>query len=76
MQKIIAKLEELLDVESINENDLLENFEDWDSLSIISFIAFLDKEYSVNLYTNELQQAKTIKDLLQLIKDKQDEQRK
>lgn len=76
MQKIIAKLEELLDVESINENDLLENFEDWDSLSIISFIAFLDKEYSVNLYTNELQQAKTIKDLLQLIKDKQNEQRK
>ncbi|RDU73053.1 hypothetical protein CQA66_02120 [Helicobacter aurati] len=74
MQEIYQKLQELLDVDSLSEEQLLADFEDWDSLSIISFIAFLDTKYQINLYTNELQQAKSVKDLLQLIADKQHEQ--
>ncbi|PAF53666.1 hypothetical protein BKH42_04925 [Helicobacter sp. 13S00482-2] len=70
MEKIYKKLEDLLDTESVKEDDILEDFEDWDSLCIITLITFLDKEYNVNLYTNELKSAKTIGDLIALIQSK------
>lgn len=70
MEKIYKKLQDLLDVESLDRSAILEEFDDWDSLCIITLITFLDKEYSVNLYTNELKAAKTIGDLMDLIQSK------
>lgn len=70
MEKIYKKLQDLLDVESLDKKCVLEDFEDWDSLCIITLITFLDKEYSVNLYTNELKAAKTVGDLMDLIQSK------
>lgn len=70
MEKIYKKLQDLLDVESLQRESLLEDFEDWDSLCIITLITFLDKEYNVNLYTNDLKSAKTVGDLMDLIQSK------
>lgn len=70
MEKIYKKLQDLLDVESLDKKCVLEDFEDWDSLCIITLITFLDKEYGVNLYTNELKAAKTVGDLMDLIQSK------
>lgn len=70
MEKIYKKLQDLLDIESLQRESLLEDFEDWDSLCIITLITFLDKEYNVNLYTNELKAAKTVGDLMDLIQSK------
>ncbi|MDE6886351.1 MAG: acyl carrier protein [Helicobacteraceae bacterium] len=70
MTKLYDKLKDVLDVETINDDDKLEDFDDWDSLSIISILSFLDKEYGINVYTNELQNLKTIKDLIDLVKSK------
>lgn len=70
MEKIYKKLQDLLDVQSLEKESILEDFEDWDSLCIITLITFLDKEYSVNLYTNELKAAKTVGDLMDLIQSK------
>ncbi|PAF47057.1 hypothetical protein BKH46_04875 [Helicobacter sp. 12S02634-8] len=70
MEKFYAKLQDILEVETLSDSDILEDFPDWDSLSIITLITFLDKEYQVNLYTNEIKAAKTIKDLCCLIESK------
>lgn len=70
MEKIYKKLQDLLDTESLQRESLLEDFEDWDSLCIITLITFLDKEYNVNLYTNDLKSAKTVGDLMDLIQSK------
>lgn len=70
MEKIYKKLQDLLDAESLQRESLLEDFEDWDSLCIITLITFLDKEYNVNLYTNDLKAAKTVGDLMDLIQSK------
>lgn len=70
MEKIYKKLQDLLDAESLQRESLLEDFEDWDSLCIITLITFLDKEYNVNLYTNDLKSAKTVGDLMDLIQSK------
>ncbi|PAF48865.1 hypothetical protein BKH41_04345 [Helicobacter sp. 12S02232-10] len=70
MEKIYAKLQDILEADNLSDNDILDNFEDWDSLSIITLITFLDKEYGVNLYTNEIKATKSVKDLMDLIKSK------
>lgn len=70
MEKIYKKLQDLLDVQSLDKTSILEDFEDWDSLCIITLITFLDKEYNINLYTNELKAAKNVGDLIDLIQSK------
>ncbi len=70
MEKLYEKLEEILE-EDIHDEDVLEEFEEWDSLSILTLISFIDKEYGVNLYTSDIKKTKTVKDLTDLIKAKQ-----
>lgn len=70
LDKIYQKLEEILDTQNICDEAILEDFEDWDSLSIITLLTFLDKEYRINLYTNEIKAAKSVGDLLTIIKKK------
>lgn len=70
LDKIYQKLEEILDTQNICDESILEDFEDWDSLSIITLITFLDKEYGINLYTNEIKAAKNVGELLSIIKKK------
>ena len=43
MQKLYIKLEEILE-EDVNDADILEDFEEWDSLSILTLVSFIDKE--------------------------------
>lgn len=70
MDKIYQKLEEILDTQNICDEAILEDFEDWDSLSIITLLTFLDKEYGINLYTNEIKAAKSVGNLITIIKMK------
>lgn len=70
MQKLITKLQDILEEDNITENNILEDFEEWDSLSIITVIAFVDKEYKVNLYSKDIKSARTVKDLITLIEQK------
>ncbi|PAF45169.1 acyl carrier protein [Helicobacter sp. 11S02596-1] len=70
MEKVYEKLQDLLEVESLCDSDILDDFEDWDSLSIITLITFLDKEYGVNLYTQDIKGAKSVGDLIALIESK------
>ena len=69
VEKLYKKLEEILE-EDVKELDILEEFEEWDSLSIITLISFIDKEYKVNLYTSDIKSVKTAGDLVKLIESK------
>jgi len=69
MEKLYKKLEDILE-EDVKESDVLEEFEEWDSLSIITLISFIDKEYNVNLYTSDIKAVKTVGDLVKLIESK------
>lgn len=61
---------ELLEVDSVNETDILEDFEAWDSLTALSIIAFIDENYQLQVSANDLTDAKTIGGLKNLIKRK------
>ena len=69
MQKLYIKLEEILE-EDVNDADILEDFEEWDSLSILTLVSFIDKEYGVNLYVDDIKSAKSVLDLVKLVESK------
>ncbi len=48
----------------VSENDELFNLEDWDSLAKMALISFFDKEFNIALGINEVQQFKTVTDIL------------
>lgn len=60
-------LENLIDViqteENINFDTVLEDLEEWDSLSMMATIAFLDREFSAKISLQELKEFNTVEDI-------------
>lgn len=71
MDDLYETLAEILDQEEIKKEDLLKDFEDWDSLAILSIIAFVDSKYGITLYSEELENLSKAQDLDILIKSKE-----
>lgn len=55
-----------IDPENLNGSEILEEIGNWDSLSIISFVAMVDAELNRIVSPEKLRQAKTIDDLVEL----------
>ena len=70
MEDFEKAISEILEVDSIESNDYLESFDAWDSLTILSIIAFCDSEYKVSLSADEINKSETIKGLKKLVKSK------
>lgn len=60
-------LEKFIDVlqtdEDIDFDTKLETLEEWDSLSMISTVAFLDKEFSTKITIEDIKNFKTVGDV-------------
>ncbi|WP_199768451.1 acyl carrier protein, partial [Helicobacter muridarum] len=71
MQDIIEvlrfKLIDLLDIESLQDTQSLLDSNEWDSLSKIAIIAFVEKRYQVSLSINELDKTNSLQDIAKLI---------
>ena len=70
MENFIPSISEILEVDTVELNDELESFEAWDSLTVLSIIAFCDSEYSVALSADEIDNSGTIQGLKELIESK------
>lgn len=63
-EEFLTNLEDVLQCECSLEYDLvLEDLEEWDSVSKIATIAFLDNSFGVKITFNELSEIKTVGDL-------------
>ncbi|MCO5723312.1 acyl carrier protein [Robiginitalea marina] len=71
MENFEQSIAEILEVETVNLEDELNAYESWDSLTVLSVIAFCDQEYKVALTAEEINNSKTINGLLELILSKQ-----
>lgn len=49
--------------DGIKMEDEFRNYEEWDSLALLSLVSILDDEYGINISRNELEKMKTIKDI-------------
>ncbi|MBN2165698.1 MAG: acyl carrier protein [Marinilabiliaceae bacterium] len=66
----LNELHEFLEIESVesfNVNTNLINLDEYDSLAIMSIVAFIDEKFSSKLTSNQLAGIVTIKDLIELV---------
>jgi len=67
MDEFYTKIAEILDEEKVTETDILADFPEWDSLSVLSVIAMLDANYGVNITAKDLRDAKTVGDITRFL---------
>lgn len=67
--EIIALIENCMDFEesSLKMEDILVDFEEWDSLTALSITASVDEKFHKHLTGDELKKVKTVSDLVKLI---------
>ncbi len=70
MENFLFKLAEILEVDKVEMNNVLKDFDEWDSLTSLSIIATIDADFNVNISAEELLSASTVDDLLKLIQVK------
>ena len=70
MENFNANIAEILEVDNIEMNDELSSFECWDSLTILSIIAYAGETFNVTLSAAEINNSKTIAGLKELIEGK------
>ncbi len=65
----IKSIEELLELEegTLEEDTVLDNLEEWDSVSILSLIVLLDEEYNKTITSKDIKEIKTVSDILKLM---------
>ena len=67
--EVIALIENCMDFEesTLRLDDVLSEFEEWDSLTALSIIASVDEKFHKHLTGEELKKVKTVSDLVKLI---------
>ena len=70
MDTFLIKLAEILEVDKIEMDNVLLDFEEWDSLTSLSIIATIDADFNVNFTAEELLSACTVGELINLIQVK------
>lgn len=69
MEKFIEKMVDILDAEEeITMDTVLEDIEEWDSLSVVTYIAMANSSYGKKIDASEVRKASTIQDLYDLVK--------
>lgn len=65
----LALIEECMDIDeaTLKPEDELSNYEEWDSVTILSVIAMVDERFHKTLTGNDLKTVKTVADLLGLM---------
>jgi acyl carrier protein len=68
-KEFIEELVEILEIEDgdINEETNLKELQEYDSLAVLSIIAFVDENFSKTLVTEQLNSITTVKSLMELI---------
>ena len=63
------ELLECMDIDpvDINETTVFRELEDFDSMAIMSIVAYVDEKFDKTMAAEELQKVKTVKDLMELI---------
>lgn len=69
MEKKIELLEEIMDLEAgtLKPEDSLKDYEEWDSVAVLSFIAMLDSDFGKTISGSEVKAFITVKDALDVM---------
>jgi acyl carrier protein len=69
-QKFLDLFKETLEIENreIYSSDLFRDFEEWDSLALLSVIAMIDEEYNLIIESKVFQKLNSLNDVINYIK--------
>jgi acyl carrier protein len=67
MDGFYEKIAEILEVDAVKSSDVLADFPEWDSLSVLSAIAMISADYGVNLTAANLRGVATAEALRDLV---------
>ncbi|HRY12469.1 MAG TPA: acyl carrier protein [Syntrophomonadaceae bacterium] len=70
MEDFYTELAEILEVDEVKREDELEDFENWDSLTILEVASMVDEKYGVTIASKEVKGLITVGDLEDLIRSK------
>jgi len=65
--KFFCEILEIDNIEEISEQTELEEIDEWDSIGLLSIISGADDEFGVTLSPSELEEAKTVSDIIKLL---------
>ena len=65
MEKLIAELCDILEVEELPQNERFPDLASWDSLNALSIIALLESNYSIQMEEEDLRAFSSIKEFMQ-----------
>ena len=69
-EEFLVALEDVLQRDdACNTEDILADYEEWDSLSKMATMAYFDKNFGIKIKLNEISQFKTVQDLINLAGD-------
>ena len=66
-EDLLNKIAEVLEVEHVNMEDVLKNFDEWDSLTRLSIIAIAHSDYNKKLTNEILSELNSVEDLVNYI---------
>jgi len=64
MHNIYHQLAEILEADQVNPEDILNKFDYWDSLTVLSILAMIDANYGVNLTAADVRAMQTAGELV------------
>lgn len=67
MEELKQKLAEILEEETVEDQDKLEEFDYWDSLAILGIISMVSENYKKTFKAADIRACKTVGDLCKLI---------
>ncbi len=76
MESFIANFEESiegLEKGTVGSDTVMRDLSQWDSLAVLTTLAMVDAEYEVSITANEIAESRTIRDLFDLVANKQKE---
>ena len=73
IEKFIIQLEDVFekDASSIIASDTFRDYDEWDSLSVLSLVAMLEDEYGVIIPRDKFDAIKTVQGLFDYVKNNQ-----
>lgn len=60
MEELVAKLAEILEVENLDINKKFTDYEEFDSLAVLTILATLDSDYNKSMKASEIRGFETI----------------
>ena len=67
MEEFLKEMADILDEETVKEDDRLDGFESWDSLAVLSVVAMADARYRATFSAREIRDVATVGDLYRLL---------